>query len=34
MLVLPPSRDTQVFMAGVTSPAEILAAIVAEGQRG
>ncbi len=33
LLVLPPSRDTQDFMAHAESPAKVLAAIVAEGQR-
>src|SRR5213594_3978282 len=33
LLVLPPSRDTRDFMAHADSPAEVLAAIVAEGQR-
>jgi AcrR family transcriptional regulator len=33
LLVLPPSRDTQDFMAHAESPARVLAAIVAEGQR-
>src|SRR6266566_2567021 len=33
LLVLPPSRDTQDFIAHAESPAKVLAAIVAEGQR-
>src|SRR6266581_118952 len=33
LLVLPPSRDTQDFLAHAESPAKVLAAIVAEGQR-
>jgi AcrR family transcriptional regulator len=33
MLVLPPSRDTDDFMAGATTPEDVLAAIVAGGQR-
>ena len=32
MLVLPPSRDTHDFAGGGTSPADVLAEIVAEGQ--
>src|SRR2546422_624019 len=33
LLVLPPSRDMQDFLAHAESPAKVLAAIVAEGQR-
>src|SRR5262245_40848397 len=33
MLILPPSRDTQDFPGGATSPVDVLAEIVAEGQR-
>jgi AcrR family transcriptional regulator len=33
LLVLPPSRDTQDFLVETTSPADVLAEIVAEGQR-
>jgi len=33
MLILPPSRDTQDFIDDAESPAEVLAEIVAEGQR-
>lgn len=33
MLVLPPSRETQDFMSHATSPADVLAEIVADGQR-
>ncbi|HYR95338.1 MAG TPA: helix-turn-helix domain-containing protein [Candidatus Binatus sp.] len=33
MLILPPSRDTQDFVADAESPAEVLAAIIAAGQR-
>ena len=33
LLVLPPSRDTQDFLADTSSPVDVLADIVAEGQR-
>jgi AcrR family transcriptional regulator len=33
LLVLPPSRDTQDFLARATSPVDVLADIVVEGQR-